>query len=80
MKSFGRDFKWSQRMVKVCVKFPIFLDAFASASNRKGDEFMTIWGKIMTGSKPKLSFFLPKLAIPLAIEVLRLKFRRKKKE
>ena len=77
MKSFGRDFKWSKRMVKVCTKYPIFLDAFASASNRKGDKFMTIWGKIMTGSKNKLNFFLPNLAFPLLIEVIRLKFKKK---
>lgn len=76
MKSFGRDFKWSKRMVKVCTKHPIFLDAFASASNRKGDKFMTIWGEIMTGSKSKLNFFLPKLALPLVIEVIRLKLKR----
>lgn len=78
MKSFGRDFKWSQRMVKVCVKYPIFLDAFASVSKRKGDKFMTEWGKIMTGSKTKISFFMPKLAFPLALETLRLRRKRKK--
>ncbi len=77
MKSFGRDFKWSQRMVKVCTRYPIFLDAFASASNRKGDKFMTVWGKIMTGSKSKLNFFLPKLAFPLVVEIIRLKLKKK---
>jgi flavin-dependent dehydrogenase len=80
MRSFGRDFKWSKRMVKVCVKYPIFLDAFAAVSNRKGDKFMTEWGKIMTGSKRKLSFFMPKLAIPLAIETLRLRRKRRKQK
>jgi len=80
MKSFGKDFKWSERMVRVCVKYPIFLDAFASVSVRKGDKFMTKWGEIMTGSKAKLNFFLPNLALPLAIEVLRLKFGKKKSE
>ena len=34
---------------------------------------MVEWGKIMTGSKKKINFFRPKLAIPLAFEVLRLK-------
>ncbi|MHA1463243.1 MAG: NAD(P)/FAD-dependent oxidoreductase, partial [Candidatus Heimdallarchaeota archaeon] len=77
MKSFGRDFKWSQRMVKVCTRYPIFLDAFASASIRKGDKFMTVWGKIMTGSKSKLNFFLPSLAFPLVIEIIRLKMKKK---
>ncbi|HUT82258.1 MAG TPA: NAD(P)/FAD-dependent oxidoreductase [Candidatus Bathyarchaeia archaeon] len=77
MKSFGRDFRWSKRMINVFIKKPIFLDAFAAACNRKGDRFMIEWGKIMTGSKKKVSFFRPRLAIPLALETLRLKRKRK---
>lgn len=80
MKSFGKDFKWSARMTKFMVKHPIFLDAFASLSKRKGDAFMVEWGKIMTGSKPKAKFFQPKLALPLFLEVLRLKFKKKEKQ
>jgi flavin-dependent dehydrogenase len=78
MKSFGKDFKWSTRMARFCAKHPIFLDAFASVSLKKGDKFMVEWGKIMTGSKKKVNFFLPKLAFPLAFEVLRLKREFKK--
>ncbi|MHA1106690.1 MAG: NAD(P)/FAD-dependent oxidoreductase [Promethearchaeota archaeon] len=78
MKSFGKDFKWSTRMARFCGKHPIFLDAFASVSQKKGDKFMIEWGKIMTGSKRKLNFFMPKLALPLVFEILRLK--RKLKE
>ncbi|NHJ03879.1 MAG: NAD(P)/FAD-dependent oxidoreductase [Candidatus Heimdallarchaeota archaeon] len=80
MRSFGRDFKWSARMVKALVRYPIFLDAFASLCNRKGDKFMTEWGKIMTGSKAKLNFFLPNLAFPLLTEILRLKRKQRKKK
>jgi geranylgeranyl reductase family protein len=78
MKSFGKDFKWSTRMAHFCAKHPIFFDAFASLSQKKGDKFMVEWGKIMTGSKRKLNFFLPKLAFPLLFETLRLKRRFKK--
>ncbi|MFX0010688.1 MAG: NAD(P)/FAD-dependent oxidoreductase [Candidatus Hermodarchaeota archaeon] len=78
MKSFGKDFKWSTRMARFCAKHPIFLDAFASVSLKKGDKFMTEWGKIMTGSKKKINFFMPKLAFPLAFEVLSLKRKFKK--
>jgi geranylgeranyl reductase family protein len=80
MKSFGKDFKWSTRMARFCTKHPIFFDAFASLSQKKGDKFMVEWGKIMTGSKRKLNFFLPKLALPLLFETLRLKRRFKKEE
>ncbi|MFX0022133.1 MAG: NAD(P)/FAD-dependent oxidoreductase [Candidatus Hermodarchaeota archaeon] len=78
MKSFGKDFKWSTRMARFCAKHPIFFDAFASLSQKKGDKFMVEWGKIMTGSKKKLNFFLPKLAFPLLFETLRLKRKFKK--
>jgi geranylgeranyl reductase family protein len=78
MKSFGKDFKWSTRMARFCAKHPIFFDAFASLSQKKGDKFMVEWGKIMTGSKRKLNFFLPKLAFPLVFETLRLKRKFKK--
>jgi geranylgeranyl reductase family protein len=80
MKSFGKDFKWSTRMARFCAKHPIFFDAFASLSQKKGDKFMVEWGKIMTGSKRKLNFFLPKLAFPLLFETLRLKRKFKKEK
>ncbi|MFX1571675.1 MAG: NAD(P)/FAD-dependent oxidoreductase [Promethearchaeota archaeon] len=80
MKSFGKDFKWSIRMARFCAKHPIFFDAFASLSQKKGDKFMVKWGKIMTGSKRKLNFFLPTLAFPLVFETLRLKRRFKKEK
>jgi geranylgeranyl reductase family protein len=80
MKSFGKDFKWSTRMARFCAKHPIFFDAFASLSQKKGDKFMVEWGKIMTGSKRKLNFFLPKLAFPLLFETIRLKRKFKKEK
>ncbi|MFW9896587.1 MAG: NAD(P)/FAD-dependent oxidoreductase [Candidatus Thorarchaeota archaeon] len=78
MKSFGKDFKWSIRMARFCAKHSLFFDAFASLSQKKGDKFMVEWGKIMTGSKRKINFFLPKLAFPLLFETLRLKRKFKK--
>jgi len=77
-KSFGSDFGWSSRMASISSKKPVFLDAFASLCKKRGDAFMTQWGMIMTGSKPKRHFFKPKLAIPLAAEVMRLRAERKK--
>jgi geranylgeranyl reductase family protein len=79
MRSFGRDFKWSKRMAKFCAKYPIFLDAFASLSNKKGDSYMIKWGKIMTGSQRKINFFLPHLALPLFFEALKLRRKLKRR-
>jgi geranylgeranyl reductase family protein len=76
MKSFGKDFKWSARMVKVLAKKPIFLDAFAYLCQKKGPKYMIKWAKIMTGSQSKLSFFMPNLALPLLWATLVLSLRR----
>jgi flavin-dependent dehydrogenase len=73
MKSFGRDFTWSARMTKWFVKHPVFLDAYASLCNRKGDAFMIKWAYIMTGSKPKKHFFRPGMALPMLFEALKLR-------
>ena len=81
MQSFGNDFKWSALMVKVLTKYPFFLDACAALGNRKGEQFMLEWGKIMTGCKPKKQFLKPKLAFPLVIEIMKqYKSRRKQKK
>ncbi|MBY9001276.1 MAG: NAD(P)/FAD-dependent oxidoreductase [Candidatus Heimdallarchaeota archaeon] len=77
MKTFGRDFKWSTRMVKVLAKKPIFIDAFAQLCNDKGPSYMIMWAKIMTGSQSKLSFFKPRLAVPLLLTSLKLSLKKK---
>ena len=77
MKSFGRDFKWSARMVKVLAKKPIFLDAFAYLCQKKGPKYMIKWAKIMTGSQPKLTFFLPNLVLPLLLATISLVLKQK---
>ena len=38
---------------------------------------MIKWAKIMTGSQPKLSFFIPGLALPSLTAAVRLKLKRK---
>jgi geranylgeranyl reductase family protein len=78
MKSFGKDFKWSSRMVRVLAKMPIFLDAFAYLCNKKGVKYLIKWATIMTGSEPKLNFFRPNLAIPLLWATIKLSLTRKK--
>ncbi len=78
MKSFGKDFKWSSRMVRVLAKMPIFLDAFAYLCNKKGVKYLLKWATIMTGSEPKLNFFKPNLALPLLLAAIKIKFLRYK--
>jgi len=71
MASFGKDFFHSRKMAEILARHPVFLDAFAQLSLDRGDAFMLDWARIMTGSRPKLSFFRPGLALPLLKEVLR---------
>jgi flavin-dependent dehydrogenase len=77
MRSFGRDFKWSSRMTRWFVKFPIFLDAYANLCNRKGNSFMLKWAYIMIGSNPKKHFFRPSMALPMLFESIKLLVRNR---
>jgi menaquinone-9 beta-reductase len=79
-KSFAKDFKWSSQMIKIITKHPILLDACAAGGIRKGEKFMTKWGQIMTGAKPKVHFLRPNLAFPLFVELIRQRWRKMKKE
>jgi geranylgeranyl reductase family protein len=71
MASFGKDFFYSRKMADILARHPVFLDAFAQLSLDRGDAFMLDWAGIMTGSRPKLAFFRPGLALPLLKEVVR---------
>ncbi len=76
--AFGKDFKWSRRMAVAIARFPVFLDAFAELSNRRGPSFMLKWAEIMTGVKPKLAFFMPNLLLPLLFSAMRVKLSPKR--
>jgi geranylgeranyl reductase family protein len=78
MTSFGRDFSWSRRMARVCGKHPILLDACAALTRRRGPKFLAEWAAVMTGAQPKRHFLRPRLALPLALEVGREWWRRKR--
>jgi len=56
----------------------IFQKAFAFLYNKKGVDYLITWAKIMTGSQDKLTFFKPKLAIPLLWAAIKLKLSVKK--
>ncbi|QEE18009.1 NAD(P)/FAD-dependent oxidoreductase [Promethearchaeum syntrophicum] len=77
MEKFGNDHKWSLKMAKFLARHPIFIDAFAAASIKRGDKFMAMWAQIMCGERPKRHFFRPILAIPLLKEVIKLKLKKK---
>jgi geranylgeranyl reductase family protein len=71
MDSFGKDFFYSRKMAQILARHPVFLDAFARLSLDRGDAFMLRWATIMTGSRSKLNFFRPGLALPLLGEAMR---------
>jgi flavin-dependent dehydrogenase len=67
--AFGRDFRWSARMARVCARHPVLLDGAAALVRRRGADFLRDWGEVMTGAKPKSSFLRPGLALPLLSEI-----------
>jgi flavin-dependent dehydrogenase len=78
LKKFGNDHRWSLKMTRFLAKHPIYLDAFAAASMKRGDEFMAKWAQIMCGARSKRQFFLPTMFFPLMIEVSRLKLGKER--
>jgi geranylgeranyl reductase family protein len=58
-RSFGSDFKWSQKVAQVCGKHPIFLDACAAVAQRRGASFLAEWATVMTWLRPKSYFLRP---------------------
>jgi geranylgeranyl reductase family protein len=67
-KRFGRDFYWSRKMAQLCCRFPIFLDACAAVSKKRGPGFLAQWATVMTGARPKSHFLRPGVVLPLLWE------------
>jgi geranylgeranyl reductase family protein len=67
-KAFGRDFFWSRKLAQITAKFPIFLDACAAVSRKRGPGFLAEWATVMTGAKPKSAFLRPRIVLPLLWE------------
>jgi geranylgeranyl reductase family protein len=67
-KAFGRDFYWSRKLAQITAKFPIFLDACAAVSQKRGVGFLAEWATVMTGAKPKSAFLRPRIVLPLLWE------------
>src|SRR5262249_27314721 len=65
MRAFGTDFAWSKRLAQFLGKYPIFLDAWAEVTRRRGAAFLAEWAYVMTGARPKRSFLRPRLALPI---------------
>jgi flavin-dependent dehydrogenase len=68
MRSFGWDFAWSRRLARCCGKFPVFLDACAAVTQRRGPRFLAEWAEVMTGARPKSAFLQPRLLLPILVE------------
>jgi geranylgeranyl reductase family protein len=76
MAEFGRDFRASAVGARMVYRYPLFMDAANLVAQHQGDAFMSQFGAVMTGVKPKTTFLRPDVAIPLGVEVLRQIVRR----
>jgi geranylgeranyl reductase family protein len=72
VRKFGRDFRWSRKMSLLAMKYPILLDACAELTRKRGAAFLAEWARVMTGMEPKTYFLKPRIALPMAAEILRL--------
>jgi flavin-dependent dehydrogenase len=69
MRAFGRDFRCSALMARICARHPRLLDASVAVMRRRGPDYLRQWGEAMTGARPKSSFLLPRMSLPLLREV-----------
>ncbi|HKE29372.1 MAG TPA: geranylgeranyl reductase family protein [Bryobacteraceae bacterium] len=69
--AFGRDFRWSARMARICARHPWLLDAAASLVRRRGTDFLRDWAEMMTGARPKSSYLRPNIAFTMMRELAR---------
>jgi geranylgeranyl reductase family protein len=76
MHAFGWDFGWSKKLAQFLGRHPIFLDAWAEVTRRRGTAYLAEWANVMTGAWPKRSFFRPGMAWPILVEAARQKWKR----
>ena len=68
---FGGDFYYSSLLARILVTLPEAVDALAIVGKRRGQRFLDFFGEVMTGVKPKTSFFDPLLLLALSVETIR---------
>src|SRR4051794_32856082 len=76
VQAFGWGFAWSKKLAQFLGKYPIFLDAWAEVTRRRGAAFLADWAAVRTGARPKRSFFRPGMALPILAEAVRQRWRR----
>ncbi len=69
--AFGREFPASAMAARLTYRMPALLDAASVVAQRKGSAFMEEFGAAMTGVAPKTTFLKPRVALPLAAELVR---------
>jgi flavin-dependent dehydrogenase len=69
--AFGRDYRWSERMARLCARYPWLLDGAAALVQRRGAGFLRDWGEVMTGARPKSAYLRPNIAFPMMRELAR---------
>ena len=77
MNEFGKDFKASAIGAKLVYKFPFLMDSASTRAQKVGDEFMNLFGSIMTGVLPKATFLKPSIAAPMTAELVKVLWKQK---
>lgn len=64
------------KLIQVCYKYPILVDAATAAMMRKGDKFLARWADIMTGRVPKFHLLHLDFVIVITFELVVLVIKR----
>lgn len=64
------------KLILLCYKYPILMDAATAAMVRKGDKFLARWADIMTGRVPKFHLLHPDFVIVITFELVILLIKR----
>ena len=67
---FANDFHFSNEAAVLVAKYPLLLDAVASAVKKKGGKFLAEFAMVSSGVKSWSWFLRPDVALPLLLEVV----------
>lgn len=64
------------KLIQLCYKYPILIDAATAAMIRKGDKFLARWADVMTGRVPKFHLLHPDFVVVITFELVVLLTKR----
>jgi geranylgeranyl reductase family protein len=70
-RMFGSKFPIAARAAQLMGRRPELVDAMAMVTQERGMDFFLAWADVMTGEAAWTTFLRPRIAVPMAVEVVR---------